>query len=100
MGGILPIFSSAVILFCCSQFTAETFSVSVLQWDFNIIIWLIETQSHRKPFTTLPRNFNYRGFTSVDFPAVTLEPCHKFPSAENQPTAGILRESRDRVTRQ
>ena len=65
-----------------------------------IIIWLIETQSQRKPFTTLPRNFNYRGFTSVGFSAATLEPSRKFPLAEKRPTAGIPRESRGRVTRQ
>ena len=84
----------------CSQFSTETCSVPVLPWDFNIIIWLIETQSQRKPFTTLPRNFNYRGFTSVGFSEATLEPSRKFPSAEKRPTAGIPRESRDRVTRQ
>ena len=89
-----------MILDLCSQFSTETCSVPVLRWDFKIIIWLIETQSPRKPFTTLPRNFNYWGFTSVGFSAATLEPSRKFPSAEMRPTAGIPRESRDRVTRQ
>ena len=85
---------------CCSQFSAETCSVSVVRWAFSITIYNSLSKHKVIGNPTLPRNFNYRGFTSVDFPAATLEPSRKFPSAEKRPTAGIPRESRDRVTRQ
>ena len=51
---------------CCSQFSAETWSVSVARWDFNITIYNSLSKHKVNGNPTLPRNLNYRGFTSVN----------------------------------
>ena len=57
---------------CCSQFPADTYSVSVLRWDFNIVIWLI---LNTKSTETL---------SNFTFPVATWEPSCKFPLANDE----------------
>ena len=74
----------------CSRFPAETFRCYFVTWN----------TKETKAYSNSTAVFYYLGFTSVNFPAATLEPDRKVPSAKKRPAAGIPRESCEEVMRQ